>query len=330
MRYLLLMLLALSLYAERVKVTQNFNVTLTTVKEESVKLSKEFYGYVDIDEARVVDVVPRFSGYVEVLYGDRTYKYVRKGEKLAKVYSPEVYKAKEEYLRSYNYAKRSKSSKGMVRSAKIKLSLLGVDKGEIDRVVKTGKTQELTTIFSPTNGLIFQKDIDKGGSFARGKRLFRLVSLDKEWIRIKVSDADIEWVRGVKDFNVRFDGLERVYKAKFDIVEPKLDPKEALYTVRCVIDNINNKVYPGMYAKVKANKTLGTRLVVPTSAVIRKNGKHYAFLATEFKGEFEPIKVDVKRIGDRYIVKSGLKKGDKIVKSAMFMMDSDAEINSLY
>ena len=330
MRYLILALLVLTLHAERITVTQHFNVVTTTVKEESVKLSKTFYGYTAVDESRIVDVVPRYSGYVETLYADKLYKHLHKGEKIAKVYSPEVFKAKEEYLRSYNYAKSAKGSKGMVRSSEIKLALLGVDKQEIASVVKTGKSEELTTIFSPADGLVFEKAVEKGSSFAKGQKLFRIISLDKEWVRIKVSDADIEWVRSVQDFEVSFDGLKQVYKAKFDIVEPKLDPKEALYTVRAVLENVDKKIYPGMYAKVKASKILGVRLVVPASAVIRKNGKHYAFLATEFKGEFEPIEIDAKRLGDRYIVKSGLQKGDEIVKSAMFMMDSDAQINSLY
>ena len=325
---LITLLLALALQADQAKVTQHFSVVTTKVKKEDVSLSRKYYGYVTVDESKISDVVPRFSGYVEKLYADKLYKYVKKGEPLAKVYSPEVYKAKDEYLRSYRYGKKQ-NAPGMIKSAKIKLLLLGVSSSEVDAVVRKGSAGELTTIYAPRSGYIFSKSVNEGSSFKKGGKLFEIVSLSDVWIRIKVNDTDIEWVRGVKRFDVSFDGLKKGYKAALDIIEPKLGLKESRYTVRTVVQN-DGEVYPGMYAKVEANKKVGERLVVPASAVIRKNGKYYAFLATEFKGEFEPVEVGVKRIGDRYIVEKGLKEGDTIVKSAMFMMDSDAEINSLY
>jgi len=324
-----IMLLAASLQAERAKVTQHFNVVTTKVKKENVALERKYYGYTSVDQSKVVDVVPRFSGFVEKLYANKLFVYVKKGEALAKVYSPEVFKAKDEYFRSYRYGKKQ-GALGMIRSAKLKLLLLGVSPQEVDEVIKTGSAGELTTIYAPHSGYIFDKSINEGSSFKKGSRLFEIVSLSDLWIRIKVNDSDIEWVRGLQKFRVAFTGLNKNYEAKLELIEPKLDPKESRYTLRTVMRNSDGKIYPGMYATVTAYKKIGDRLVVPASAVIRKNGRYYAFLATEFKGEFEPVEVDVKRIGERYIVLKGLKEGDVIVKSAMFMMDSDAEINSLY
>ncbi len=326
--YIIALIATAMLHAEVARVTQHFAVVTTKVKKENIALTKELYGYIEVNESRVVEVVPRFSGYVEKLFADVTFDRVRQGEALAKVYSPEVYKAKDEYLRSYNYGKK-KGSHGMVRSAKLKLKLLGVAPQEIDAIVKKQEVDELTTIYAPASGFIYEKLIEKGGAFIKAKKLFTIVDLSQEWLRLKVSDADIEWIRGIKEFEVRFDALDKVYKAKLDMIEPKLDPKEALYTVRTLIKN-DGKIYPGMYAKVTASKRLGEHLVVPSSALIRKNSKLYAFLVTEFKGEFDVVEVKAKRIGDRYMIIDGLKSGDEVVKSAMFMMDSDAEINQLY
>ena len=114
------------------------------------------------------------------------------------------------------------------------------------------------------------------------------------------------------------------------MIEPFVDKKESLFSVRAVVDNKKLKLYPGMYVKIIAKKEFKDVLVLDKSAVIQKKKDFYVFLATEFKGEFEPIKVDVIDIGEKYIIKSGLKLGDRVVKSSMFMLDSDAEINSLY
>ena len=160
--------------------------------------------------------------------------------------------------------------------------------------------------------------------------LFRIVNLDEEWIELRANESDMPWLRGVETFRVRFDSLQKSYEAKRDIVVPKLDAKEALYTLRLRIVNSDGLIYPGMYAKVEAKKELGEHLVVPASAVIHKGGRYYAFLKTEFEGEFEPVELQVRRLGQKYIVTKGLKEREEIVKSAMFMMDSDAQINGLY
>ncbi len=64
---------------------------------------------------------------------------------------------------------------------------------------------------------------------------------------------------------------------------------------------------------------------------MRKNGQWYAFLATEFKGEYEPAKIELKPLDNKYFeIISGLNEGDSVVNNALFMMDSDAQINSIY
>ena len=280
-----LVLFVFVLHAKTAQVTQHFNVVTTTVKKGRVRLSHDYYGYTAVDESKVTEVVPRFSGYVEKLHANRHYLYVKKGEILAEVYSPEVFKAKEEYLRSYRYGKRQ-NAHGMIRSAKLKLLLLGVSPKEAEEVIKKQRADENTRIYAPKSGYIFYKSINEGSSFAKGSKLFTIVSLEDVWLRIKVNDTDIEWVREVKNFDVRFDGLQKRFEAVLDMIEPKLDPKESRYTLRTVLGNYKEILYPGMYAKVTASKDLGEHLLIPASAVIRKNGKYYAFLATEFQGEF--------------------------------------------
>jgi Cu(I)/Ag(I) efflux system membrane fusion protein len=97
------------------------------------------------------------------------------------------------------------------------------------------------------------------------------------------------------------------------------------------VKNKNNEIFPGMYTNVKSYLQEQTYLTLPKTALIRKNSKYYVFLAGDFKGEYEPFEVDVKTIdSNTYEVISGLDEGDEVVNNAMFMMDSDAQINSLY
>ena len=85
-----------------------------------------------------------------------------------------------------------------------------------------------------------------------------------------------------------------------------------------------------MYAKLYASSEPRTRLLLPRTAVIRKNGRWYVFLATAFEGEYEPVEVKVAPADNRrYEVLEGLKEGEEVVNDALFMMDADAQISGL-
>ncbi len=325
----LLLLLPLLLNADVAKVTQHFNVAITKVEKKRISYQKELYGYTAVDESRVYDVVPRFGGYIEKLYANKRYLRIKKGDALAKVYSPEVFKAKDELLQSYRYAQK-RGDKAMFASAKLKLKLLDLPQSEIDAVIARQKDYEYTTIRSKYSGYLFEKSVSEGDAFKKTQKLFRVVDLSKLWVEVKVSDKDIAYVRDIKEFEVRFDGIEGVFIAKKELLYPKLSKSEALYTLRLILNNLQTKVFPQTYAKVLAKSDLGMQLFLPRSAVILKNGSYYVFLKTEFEGEFDVIKVKAKAVPNGYIILDGLKEGEAVAKSAMFMLDSDAQINSLY
>ncbi len=55
-------------------------------------------GTVDVNERLQSSVQVRFSGYIRRVFADATYQYVRKGDPLFTVYSPDLVATQEEYL----------------------------------------------------------------------------------------------------------------------------------------------------------------------------------------------------------------------------------------
>ena len=329
MRWVILFL-PVWIFAKGATVEQLFSVQSVAVKKVTTSHSKKSYGYVTVDEKGVYDITPRFDGYVEILYAKSTYKYIKRGEALAKVYSPQVYKAKEEFLSSLRYQKANHRN-GMLNSAREKLILLGVSSKEIEEIVKKGKVSKLTTIYSPISGYIFKKSINQGSYFGKGKLLFEIVNLDNVWVEAKIFEQDLKWLDMVYSFDIKSKALTQTFKGKNPYLYPKSSSKEATYTLRLGVKNNSHKLIPGMYVSVIIKDKPQTYLTLPSSAVIRKGGKYYVFLVTEFKGEYEPKEVQVKVLNhDRYIIKQGLNEGERVVNNAMFMQDSDAQINALY
>ena len=329
-KLLLLSLLPLLALAKEATVTQLFSVQTVKVKKESTNHIKKNFGFVKADDARVHHISLRFGGFVEKIYADKIYKYVKRGEALVTVYSPEVYKAKEDYLNSYNYTKNKKQT-GMLKSAKLKLELLGVAQREIDELVRTKKVSFNTTINANTNGYIFKKSISHGSAFNAKTQLYEIVNLDEIWVEAKVYEDDLVWLRDAADFSVNFKSTDRVYHATSTLLYPNLDPKEATLTLRLRLKNKGLKLFPGMYASVLSQDKKQEYLTLPSHAVMRKDGKFYVFIVGEYEGEYEPLEVAVKPLNPHtYIITDGVSEGDEVVANALFMMDSDAQINGLY
>jgi len=334
MRYFLLgFLLFINLWSKDSKpprVEQLFSVRTVSVSKEETAKAEINYAYIVAPDASKIDIYAWFSGYVIELYANNRYDKVKKGDALAKVYSAEVYKAKQDYLHSLNFNDKHIST-SMLESAKAKLRLLGVSKDEISKIEKQRKISEFTTIYAPSSGYIWTKNINKGSYFSPQKKLFELVDLSQVWLEVKLFDKQLKNLNELSNFKVQIKGLNKVYQAKKSILYPKLNPKEATYTLRLLLDNPKDELKVGMYAKVFSSSKNKNRLVLPRTAVIRKAGHWYVFLATEFKGEYEPIEVKVKALNSKqYEITKGLVEGDKVVNNALFMMDSDAQINSIY
>ena len=327
---LLLLLLPLALFAKEATVEQLFSVQTVKVQTQTTNHSKKNFGFIKADDARVYEVAPRFGGYVEKIFADKIYKYVRKGEPLAEVYSPEVYKAKEDYVNSYKYVK-GRGTNGMLESARLKLELLDVNQKEIDAVVKHQSVSPMTTIYAPISGYIFKKNVSAGSAFNAKKVLYEIVNLDEVWVEAKIFEEDVAWIKSAKKFEVSFKSTPNTYQATSTLLYPKLDEKEATFTLRLRLKNKNAELFPGMYANIFSQDDAEEYLTLPANAVMRKDGKYYVFTVGEYEGEYDPLEVQVKLLNpNTYIITSGLKAGDAVVSNALFMMDSDAQINGLY
>jgi len=321
---------AMAVSDKQATVEQLFSVQTIKVKEEVLSQRIKNYGYVKADQSRIYDISPRFAGYVIELNADKIYKKVRKGQALVTVYSPEIFKAKEEYLNTYKYTKQ-RPNKGMLRSAKLKLELLGISQHEIDELVKYKKASANTTIYAPVDGYVFIKGIDKGAAFTAGQQLFQIVNLDEVWVEAQLFEEERARLAMTQNYELNFKGLDKTYKTKHVLLYPQLDPKIATLTLRLRVKNADHQLFPGMYTSVTSLKDESSQLTLPSTAVIRKDGTHYVFIVGEFEGEYDPKEVKVKILNaNTYSIVEGLKVGDEVVNNALFMMDSDAQINGLY
>ena len=77
---------------------QSIGVKIGEVREKNIEDEIRTTGNVAVDETGLAYVQMRFSGYIQKVFADATYQYIRKGQPLFTIYSPELVATEREYL----------------------------------------------------------------------------------------------------------------------------------------------------------------------------------------------------------------------------------------
>src|SRR2546423_6375603 len=130
---------------------QSIGVKMGRVERKVVNDELRVTGNVAVDETRLAYVQVRYSGYIQKVFADATYQYVRKGQPLFTIYSPELVATEREYLvAKRNHERVAQSSvPGVVESAASlleatveRLRQWGVPQAEITRLESTGEVRQ--------------------------------------------------------------------------------------------------------------------------------------------------------------------------------------------
>ncbi|MGP2656795.1 efflux RND transporter periplasmic adaptor subunit [Malaciobacter sp. WC5094] len=313
-----------SLNAKIIEVEQLFNRKTVKVKQEEVSITKSFYGKMAIDESKVVDVVTRFDGFVTNLNANKTFMKVNKNDELFQVYSDEIYSIQKEL----QIAKRV--NKSLYLSTMERLKALDINKKELQKIKNAKLSYEGIKVYSPMNSIVLQKNINDKGAIKKGNLLIQLANIEKLWFIANIYQKDLGFLKDKMEALVYVDGLTTPIKTKLDYIYPNVDEKDKSIDVRFVVDNKDLKLYPNMFGTIKLKSTQKTMLTLPKTAVLSKGSEYYVFKPIS-KKEFEPVKVEAKRLSSyKYEILDGLEEGDEVINNALFLLDSDAITNALY
>jgi len=88
------------------------------------------------------------------------------------------------------------------------------------------------------------------------------------------------------------------------------------------------KLTPGMFVNVRLRIPMGRQLIIPASSVLQSGTRQMAFV-DHGGGYLEPREIQLgTRVGDEFIVQKGLKRGERIVTSANFLIDSESQLQA--
>lgn len=312
-------------------------IAVAPVQRISAATEIRMVGKIAYDETRLTYISAWVPGRIDRLFVNFTGTEVKKGDPMVLMYSPELVSAQEEYL----IALKSGSQR-LVEASKKKLLLFGIRERQIEETAKEGKAKTSLTIYAPMSGVVIQKHGLEGMYVDTGTQIYALADLSKVWVMLDAYESDLMWLK--KNQKVTFETEAypgRVFEGTIVFIDPFLNPKTRTVKVRVNVPNPEGRLKPEMFVRavIKANaegkaqkasevKSSEADLAIPATAPLITGKRAVVYIEVPGKkGTFEGREVVLgPRSGDFYIVREGLREGDRVVVNGTFKIDSAIQI----
>jgi len=321
------------------RIIQILGVKSVPVKYRTLTKEIRTVGRIEYDERKVKVVSARVGGRIDRLFVDFTGVTVNKDAPLLEIYSPELVSTQKEYLLALETLDKVKeshikesieSAKSLVESAKKRLLLWGIKEKQINELKTKRKVNTHITIYAPISGTVIEKCVFEGKYVSEGSHLYKIADLSILWLYADIYEYELGLVKIGQKISFTTPAYPgKIFYGKVEFIDPFMDKKTRTVKIRCNIPNYDLKLKPGMYANAILKTVIGKNvLAVPKDAVIH-SGKRKIVLIDKGKGRFVPKEVKLGyEVEDYYQVLSGLEKGDKVVTSANFLIDSESNLKS--
>lgn len=130
--------------------------TIKTIKGEykSMPVSTEAQGVVTYDTRNIYTIPTRIGGRLEKVFLKYAFQQVRKGQKVAEIYSPELLTAQRELI---FLLENDSENQAIIQSAKERLRLLGANDSQINDLIKSKEPKNTFAIYSPYDGYVISE-----------------------------------------------------------------------------------------------------------------------------------------------------------------------------
>jgi len=305
------------------------NVQTSVVSRQNPEKELRLYGKVQADERLLQNQVAHISGRVEKLLVNFTGEPVRKGQKLAAIYSPELVTAQQELLEA---AKTQQTQPEIYEAAKEKLHQWKLSDAQISSIENSHNIQSNIDIEATTSGIVTARRINMGDYVSAGTVLYEVSDLSRVWILFDAYESDLPFLKNGDQIDFTIQALPGTsFSGKIKFIDPVIDPVNRVAKVRVEIGNPGGKLKPEMFATgiVKSNLAeYKDMLVIPASAVLWTGKRSVVYVKQDGdEAIFHLREIELgPKLGESYVITNGLTDGEEIVTQGAFSVDAAAQL----
>ena len=174
---------------------------------------------------------------------------------------------------------------------------------------------ENTVLRSPVNGIVTARNYDAGDMYAMAAPVYVVEQINPVKLKVNVSEKLFTQIKKGMDVDVKLDVYgEENFKGKVSLVYPTINPATRTFPVEITIANANQRVRPGMFARVTFSYGTANHVVVPDQAVVKQTGSGDRYVYVYNNGTIEFKKVELgRRMDTEYELIGGVASGDNVV-----------------
>ena len=258
--------------------------------------------------------------YVEV--GDM----VRKGQVLVQLDASNLRQVKlqvenqqVEFNRTEQLYKVGGASKAEYDNAKMQLDVLSTQYKQL---------VENTQLLAPISGVVTARNYDDGDMYSSGNPVLTIEQTNPVKLIINISENFYTLVKKGQTVDIALDAYEgEQFTGKISIVYPTVDAATHTFPVEITINNAQQKVRPGMFARATVNFGDARHVLVPDLALVKQigAGDRYVYVYKDGKVSYNKVALG-KHLGEQYEIISGVNDGDEVVIAGQNRLANGREV----
>ena len=299
-------------------------VKLATVSSRDVEQIEEYTATVEAKAKN--NIAPTAPGRISKIFvevGD----YVRKGQKLVQMDAANLTQLKlqldnqeTEFKRVDELYKVGGASKSEWDAAKTNLD---VRRSSYENLL------ENTQLVSPLNGVVTARNFDNGDLYSSTATPVLVVEqITPVKLMVNVSEPNFPKVTKGMPVKVKLDVYgDEEFEGKVSLVYPTIDAATHTFPVEVTLANANQRVRPGMFARVTMSFGTKNHVVVPDMAVVKRAGSGDRFVYVYSNGKVSYNKVELgRRMDTEYELISGVDNNAQVVIAGQTRLADGVEV----
>jgi RND family efflux transporter MFP subunit len=185
-----------------------------------------------------------------------------------------------------------------------------------------------TQLKSPITGVVTARNYDDG-DMTGANPILVIERITPVKTIVNVSETYFPKVRVGMPVTVKLDTYgDEPFAGRVSIIHPTIDTNTHTFPVEITLPNGNQRVRPGMFARVTIAYGHARHLVIPDEAVVKQMGAgdHYVYVYDNGKVYYKKVQLG-RRLNAEYEVLSGLPDACKVVIAGQNKLSDGAKVN---
>lgn len=187
---------------------------------------------------------------------------------------------------------------------------------------------ENTTLLCPINGVVTARNYDNGDMYSGGNPVLVVEQITPVKLMINVSETYFSKVKKGEPVAIKLDVYgDEEFTGKISLVYPTIDAATRTFPVEITLENRDQRVRPGMFARATLNFGTQDNVVVPDLAIVKQagSGDRYVYVYKDRKVSYNKVELG-RRMGAEYELRSGVPNNSQVVVAGQTRLSNGTEV----